>query len=242
VSQKALPLFLVIFLLLAVTALFWNTGPAVTNDPLPADDPSPQEVVSTNSKQKQQEISSASTMAKSAASSAAKQMPAELVEKSAQDQKPQVQGDRSLAIAETERQGLRGRSGMAMVGPYDHQVFLADPQAYCAEVVPGRIHQTALGGPDTVPLLAQGSQDFTVKPLQSYTLQVQGVANAPVTFQTHGLGAFANGRTTQTVASDASGRAKVTWTAVKGTIGDVVVLAASPLAVGQTRFFIEVMP
>lgn len=141
-----------------------------------------------------------------------------------------------VAVEKTLEAGLEERSSMAGSGAYDHSVYLADPEAYVKRVVPGRIHHTAMGAEGVPSLMPLSQTDRQVAALGTLEFKVKAMPQVPVTFQTHGLGAFSNQRTTQTVSSDAEGIATVTWTAIRGTVGDVVVVAACPLAVGQVRF------
>jgi hypothetical protein len=163
------------------------------------------------------------------------------IEQVAAGPKYDTQRSATLAVEATQKQGLQQRSSMAAPKPYDHADFLKDPQAYCELVVPSRIFQTAAGGPNVPRATPISTTDQRVQPRETITLSMQGAPNAPVTFQTHGLGAFGNNRTTQTVASDAEGVASVSWTAIDGTVGDVIVVAASPRAVGNVEFFIHVI-
>ncbi|MFO0755759.1 MAG: hypothetical protein U0359_04680 [Byssovorax sp.] len=65
-------------------------------------------------------------------------------------------------------------------------------------------------------------------------------ARAPVTFTSFDMGAFDNGLASMTVQADAAGAASVAFTATRGTIDSVHVLAGSPMAVGQVQFLVQV--
>jgi len=66
------------------------------------------------------------------------------------------------------------------------------------------------------------------------------VENAPVTMTSNNLGSFANGLTSITVAADSSGLAEAVFTASRGTIDDIQILAASPVTSGQIAFTVNV--
>ena len=63
-----------------------------------------------------------------------------------------------------------------------------------------------------------------------------------MTFTSADLGRFENQLTSITVAADASGVAKVKFTASPGTINTVRILSGSPLATGQVEFVVQVEP
>ncbi|HUY35193.1 MAG TPA: hypothetical protein VMV69_20780 [Pirellulales bacterium] len=55
-------------------------------------------------------------------------------------------------------------------------------------------------------------------------------------------GAFENQLTSITVQADAQGMAEAKFLATAGTIANIHILAASPLASGQARFIVNVAP
>jgi hypothetical protein len=124
--------------------------------------------------------------------------------------------------------------------PFDLQAYAADPQAYLDVVEPGRVWQTSDGASGVEALRAAGVAYMVVPPGGSVMLEVDAVPFAPVTFTSLDMGAFDNGLTSITVRADAGGRARVTFTAVAGTIDRVNILAGSPLTVGQARFAVRV--
>lgn len=126
--------------------------------------------------------------------------------------------------------------------PFDRDAFEADPDAYLDVIEPGRVWQTARAGQGVKPLDSIGPAFAMVRQGGRTELAVLGEPMAPVTFTSFDLGAFANGLTSITVRSDGAGRARVTFTATKGTIADVHILAASPLAAGHVRFLVRVLP
>lgn len=116
----------------------------------------------------------------------------------------------------------------------------ADPAAWCARDDATRLGHVATPSATVTALRASGPSGFTAKPGASVLLQVQAVPQVPVTFVSHGLGAFANNRTAVTVISDASGVANVSFTITPGTVGVVDISASSPATSGLVGFVIQV--
>ena len=73
-------------------------------------------------------------------------------------------------------------------------------------------------------------------------LAVNCLPGAPVTFVIMDMGAFPNGRASQTVTADAAGFASISYRAIPGVIGMVHVLAGSPATSGQVDFVLNVEP
>ena len=113
-------------------------------------------------------------------------------------------------------------------------------QQYLNTVEPGRVWQTADPGPQVPQTSFHGANALEVEQGTVIDLVFHSAPDAPLSLLSHGLGAFANGLTAITVVTDAQGQATVPWTAIPGTLGDVTVVAASPLAVGQAQVAIEV--
>lgn len=105
---------------------------------------------------------------------------------------------------------------------------------------PLRVYQTASAAPGTRRTDLSGPSGITVAPGGSLTLTWTTAPDAPLNLVSEGLGAFPNGLTAISLRSDAQGVVTTTWTAIPGTDGDVVVVAASPLASGQARCHITV--
>lgn len=146
------------------------------------------------------------------------------------------------SILEAARSGSHPERRTALLVPdeFDVEAFEADPDGYLTTVEPGRIHQTAEPGPGVPALWTGGPAELRMGPGGELELGVTGEANAPVTFHSTGLGAFENGLTTITVRADGAGAASAVFTATAGTLGDVNVVAASPMAVGKVCFSILV--
>lgn len=126
--------------------------------------------------------------------------------------------------------------------PFDWAKYQADPEKYLAVPEPGRVYQTAK--PDLgVPVLAPTTSRFLSTPQgEPITLEVETLPNSPVTFTSFDLGRFSNLLTTMTVAADDNGCAQVEFTGAPGTIDDVEILAGSPMASGQVKFIVHVLP
>lgn len=72
------------------------------------------------------------------------------------------------------------------------------------------------------------------------TLKVKVIPNAPVTFTSFDAGAFENELTSITVMADKTGTARTSFTATGGAVGEVQILAGSPLTAGQAQFLVNV--
>lgn len=131
--------------------------------------------------------------------------------------------------------------GTALV-PYVRSTYLADPAAWCAQVIPGRITQTAQPGEGVPALVVQSERRVEVAPLGSTELVVQAAPTSPITFKSNGLGAFSNGLGCITVPADAQGLARVPFTATAGTVGMVRIVVACPEASGQGTITVVVRP
>jgi hypothetical protein len=126
--------------------------------------------------------------------------------------------------------------------PFDRTAFEADPDAYLDVVEPGRCFQTATAdGPDAVALV--GSPLVAATPGAMVPLLVRGAPGAPVTFTAFDGGVFAeNGLGSVSVRADARGYAVVNFATPPDARGHLAVVAGSPLAVGNQRFFVEITP
>ncbi|MFO0979067.1 MAG: hypothetical protein U0996_21840 [Planctomycetaceae bacterium] len=123
---------------------------------------------------------------------------------------------------------------------FDRAAWEKDPDAYLAIVEPGRVYQSAEPGSDVQVIQAISGQFQRVKQGDQIPLVVKAAPNAPVTFTSFDLGHFENQLTSTTVRTNADGEARVLFTAGKGTIDDIEILAASPLTTGQVRFVVNV--
>jgi hypothetical protein len=124
--------------------------------------------------------------------------------------------------------------------PFNAEAFAANPQAYLDVVEPGRVFQTATPSP-TVPVLTSvGRASHEIPIGGSCALVAKTAPRAPITFTAMDLGTFSNGLTSQTLQADAQGIATATYTASGGVIAGASILAGSPAASGQIKFYVFV--
>ncbi len=138
--------------------------------------------------------------------------------------------------------------------PFDVAAYRADPQRYLEEPAPGRVFQSLPAGRGVPALGLAGPGRFAAVQGQGVTLAVRvhagvdagssagadAVVGAAVCFFTNDGGVFSNGLSTQTVAADADGIARVTYTATPGVSHFVNILAGSPMASGQVALLVDV--
>jgi hypothetical protein len=160
---------------------------------------------------------------------------------------PAIPGDANAnvrSVVEAARSGTNPErlTPLLAPAPYDHQRFLADPQAYLDIVEPGRVYQSAEPGEQVPQLDVVGDAVATIPQGGQTILRVRTVPLAPTTFTSFECGAFANHLTSITVQADAEGVASAVFTAPPGTLNDVTILAGSPLASGQVNFCVTVTP
>lgn len=147
------------------------------------------------------------------------------------------------SVSRAAREGRKERLSASIVPPaFDHEAFERDPRAYLDTVAPGRIYQTAKPGREVPALVPAGPDSFDVAPGGEAELAVRTRPRAPVTFTSVNMGSFSNGLTSITVRADAEGVARATFIASKGTLYEVSILAASPLASGRVAFDVWVEP
>jgi hypothetical protein len=158
---------------------------------------------------------------------------------------PGVIGDLPPASADAVRAALATGDAAAMtesavLPPFDAAAYAASPQTYLDRVEPARAFQPLPPQNGAVWLEQRGDPGPVVNPGGRAMLTVQVGPGQPVTFTSLGLGAFANGRTSISVAADGQGVASVVWTASPGTTDVCDIRAASPLAVGQGAWSVRV--
>ncbi len=124
--------------------------------------------------------------------------------------------------------------------PFDAEAYQKDPSVYLSTVEPSRVFGSKQPGEGVKPILAKSARFHRVKQGESVRLQVQVESKAPVTMTSNNLGSFPNGLTSITVAADESGLAEAVFTASRGTIDDIQILAASPVTSGQIAFTVNV--
>ena len=124
--------------------------------------------------------------------------------------------------------------------PFDEKKFRADPNAYLAEVEPGRIYQSAQPGKN-VPRIKILSKAFSnVVQGEKVFFKVKVNSGDPVTFHSSEMGEFSNRLSTITVRANEEGVAKAEFLTTPGMQGLVNVLVASPRTSGQAHFYVNV--
>lgn len=124
---------------------------------------------------------------------------------------------------------------------FDSKAYAANPAAYLNVVEPGRVWQSLQPAVSVPAIYEVGQAYHEVLHGQSVELVVKTLPGMPATFTSFDMGAFGNQLTSQTVAADEDGNAKVQFTATPGTTGDVRILAASPVTSGQVHFMVEIV-
>lgn len=132
-------------------------------------------------------------------------------------------------------------SEMFTPAEFDLEAYRRDPAAYLNIVEPGRVWQMAEPARGVRAIEIVGPSFLEASQNQPVELVVQVVPDAPVTFTSFDMGAFGNQLTSQTVAADDHGRARVQYTAVSGTVALAAIQASSPLTSGYVSFTVEVI-
>jgi hypothetical protein len=131
---------------------------------------------------------------------------------------------------------------LALSAAFDNAAFDADPDAYLSTVEPARVWQTAQPGPDVPALTGLSRPRQSLKENEAIRLRVRSAANAPVTFTTLDSGVFENSLPSISVRADKDGIAEAKYSAISGVVGDVNIIAASPLASGSVKYRLSVIP
>lgn len=161
------------------------------------------------------------------------------VPQTARDANPTV-----AAVYKAVEQGLNPEQLSPMVAPkaFDRDSFLANPDAYLVQHVPGRVWQTAQPGPGIPVLERIGPPKQVMKFGEAIRLKVKTEPGMPVTFTSFDIGTFDNGLASITVAADDKGFAEANFNSSSGKVGEVNLLAASPVATEQVKFDVYVAP
>jgi hypothetical protein len=159
---------------------------------------------------------------------------------------PLVPIDANVSVAQAA-EALRSGQHPERVGawfqpaPFDRAAYLADPTTYLERPEPGRVFQSHQPSKDIPIIRVIGERTQQTRQDQPVTLAVRVPRGAPVTFTSFAGGAFPNQLGTQTVQADAMGRAEIEFLAGPGTIEDVPILAASPMASESILFLVRVL-
>lgn len=149
------------------------------------------------------------------------------------DANPQVV---SVYEALKSRKNPERFSSFVRPAEFDPAAYKADSESYINTIEPGRVFQSAQPGPDVKRIQAVSARYQRVTQGEQVPMVVQATPDAPVTFTSFNLGHFENLLTSITVKADAEGKAAVRYTAAKGTVNDVSILAASPMTSAQAEF------
>ncbi|WP_037254229.1 hypothetical protein [Rhodopirellula europaea] len=125
---------------------------------------------------------------------------------------------------------------------FDRKSYESNREEYLSLHEPGRAFQSAQPGPGVPVLKSPGQSDHVLRQGESVRLQAQTEPQMPVTFTSFDIGLFENGLTSITVAADGSGIAEASYLAAPGKIGEVNILAASPVAAEQVKYQIWILP
>lgn len=120
--------------------------------------------------------------------------------------------------------------------PFDLDAYQADKERYLVLHEPGRVFQSAQPGEGVAVIEAVSDQAFTMNVGESIRLSVKIPAGMPATFTSFDIGTFDNGLASITVAAGDDGVASAAFNASPGKIGDVNILAASPVATERIKF------
>lgn len=131
-------------------------------------------------------------------------------------------------------------SSFAKAAPFDSQAYERDPDSYINAIEPGRVFSPAQPDVNVVAIRPEGSVYHGVVQGESVALRVRVQPRDPVTFTSFQLGSFENQLTSITVQADGEGIAQANFTASRGTIDDVQILAAGPRTSGQVQFLVNV--
>ncbi len=148
------------------------------------------------------------------------------------------------SVAEALRTGKYPErlSTLIQPAPFDEDDYEADPKTYLDVVEPGRVWQSAQPGSD-IPRLHRLTPRFVeIDQGETISLRARALPGAPVTFTSFDMGAFQNRLTSVTLRADEDGLAVARFTGTPGTLFDVHILAASPVASGQLGFTVTVNP
>jgi hypothetical protein len=130
---------------------------------------------------------------------------------------------------------------LAPATPWNSAMYQAHPEQYLDVIEPGRALAPALPGPGIPQLQILGGWHQLVDALGTIPLTAQAAPWAPLTFTSLDRGLFQNGLTSISVQADASGVASASFTATAGTVADVRIIVASPMASGRGRWVISII-
>ncbi len=148
---------------------------------------------------------------------------------------------RSLAGAAEKNGNPERLSVLISPKPFDAEKYKQNPASYLSVPEPGRCNQPAAPSSTTPRIRAISPTRVQIKQNEGTKLRVQAVPKMPVTWTSFDLGKFSNQLTTMTVEADQNGIAEVTFLGAPGTIADVHIVCAAPMASGQIRYTVNVV-
>lgn len=143
-------------------------------------------------------------------------------------------------LNQDERVPKSARSALFAPAKFDPEQYKQDPAKWLSQIRPGRVFQPSQPSDDVKPISSDSPGFQDVLQGERVTLTANVSPGSAVSFYTPEVGDFGNGLTTRSVAADKQGVARVTYTATRGTLGVVNILAASPVHSGQLRFRVRV--
>lgn len=160
---------------------------------------------------------------------------------------PRLKSDANATVAAVskaidENTSLEQISPAKLPGTFDKQAYLADPRSYLQKHVPSRAFASAQPGAGVARLKPASNQSHFLRQGESIRLAVTTEAGMPATFTSFDLGVFDNGLSSITVAADKNGMAQANFIAAPGKVGEVNILAASPVAAEQVTFQVWIAP
>jgi hypothetical protein len=131
---------------------------------------------------------------------------------------------------------------MFLPKPFVLSDYQQNPTAYLEVHEPGRVFQSAQPAPGVPVIEAASMLDHVLKQGEAVRLSVKVPADSPATFASFDIGTFDNGLAAITVAADDSGVATASFNASPGKVGEVNILAASPVASERIHFTVFISP
>ena len=160
---------------------------------------------------------------------------------------PTIKPDANLATKQVSA-AMKASNSPEQLGPYhepekfDVEAFKADPEKYLSKHVPGRVFQSAQPAVGVPVLVHTTKRNHVIQQGESIRLSVKTLPNMPATFTSFDTGIFDNGLTSISVAANEQGVAEANFLGAPGSIGEINVLAASPVAAEQVKFGVWITP
>ena len=146
----------------------------------------------------------------------------------------------SIAGAVNDPELLKKRTAFGSAEKFNKKKYLDDPDAYLADIVPGRVWQVLAAGKEVPRIEVDGSNYAKLIQGESAILKAKTDPGMPVTFYSDKLGQFQNNLNVISVAAGDDGIAEATFKATGGTRGQINIIAASPVRSGHAKFLIKV--